>query len=139
MDSLGPVLFGLLGLFAVGSGLRQVWTLLRMRWFGVRSDGVVLRHKITRHDGTTPMYSAVIGFSDEHGDRREFMNDWRIESARPWPELGSSVRVVHLPGRAETARMDMVWSKSASLAIRFVVGTVFLAVAVASIFGRFLA
>ncbi len=128
MDRPWQVLLVLAGLVTVGCGMWEVRTLSRMRRFGFRSAGSVLRHEITGHRDTRAMYAPVVGFCDEYGARREFRS--RLSSTSRRPPVGSPVRVVHLPGRPETARMDTGGYRIAVLALAFGVGAAFLVVAV---------
>ncbi|MGW2013337.1 DUF3592 domain-containing protein [Streptomyces sp. NPDC001927] len=132
MDSSWQILLVLAGLVCVAGGVREARTQVRMRRSGVRSEGVVLRHEVTSREGNSRVYSPVVGFRDEHGTHREFTSD--LSGSPRSPREGARVRVVHLPGRPETARLDTVAYKVTVLALAFGVGAVFLTVAVA--FGR---
>ncbi|MEU4266488.1 DUF3592 domain-containing protein [Streptomyces sp. NPDC026092] len=132
MDSSWQILLLLAGLVCVAGGLREVRTQTRMRRSGVRSEGAALRHEVTSREGNSRVYSPVVGFRDEHGTHREFTSD--LSGSPRSPREGVRVRVVHLPGRPETARLDTVAYKVTVLALAFGVGAVFLTVAVA--FGR---
>ncbi|MFD3942005.1 DUF3592 domain-containing protein [Streptomyces sp. NPDC058579] len=132
MDSSWQILLVLAGLLCVAGGLWEARTQVRMRRYGVRSEGVVLRHEITEQEGNSRVYAPVIGFRDEHGTHREFTSE--LKGSPRSPRAGAHVQVVHLPGRPETARLDTVAYKVTVLALAFGVGAVFLTVAVA--FGR---
>ncbi|MFI9645247.1 DUF3592 domain-containing protein [Streptomyces sp. NPDC052040] len=127
MSGLGETILVAGGLLAVGGGLRESWVLWRMRRSGVRADGVVLRHEVTGHNDGHATYAPVVAYDDEHGSRREFRS--RLSGSGRKPAEGSRVRVVHLPGRPETARLDTLHYKVTALSLLFGVGAVFLAVA----------
>ncbi|MER5339339.1 DUF3592 domain-containing protein [Streptomyces mirabilis] len=114
------------GLLLIGLGVREVWTQRRMRRFGVRVEGVVLRIQPTYRAGqfSEQSYAPVISFPDEGGVSREFMSTM---SGTRKPAVGTRVPVVHLPGCPGTARLDTLGYKASVLAFSFGVGVLFLA------------
>jgi hypothetical protein len=145
----------IVGLFAVGWGVREARSQRRMRRFGVHSSGVVLRYALIdkgsedeqesrpavgidltggsnpdRFDGVRrmPSYAPVVGFYDENGVRREFTSNLS-SSIRKLAE-SSTVPVAHLSGRPETAQLDTLGYKMARLMLCFGTGAAFIAMAV---------
>ncbi|MFJ6895177.1 DUF3592 domain-containing protein [Streptomyces hokutonensis] len=117
------------GLLLIGLGVKEARTQRRMRRFGARVEGVVVRLQESYIGGefSEKAYIPVIRFPDEHGVSREFLST--VRSTRK-PVLGARVPVVHLPGSPGTARLDTLGHKASALAFSFGVGVLFLAIGV---------
>ena len=116
------------GLFCLGAGLHEVRLRSRLRRIGVRSGGVVIRLDSKAGEDGARLYTPVVAFTDERGERREIRS--RVSSTRRPFAVGDQVPVVCLPNRPKTARLDTRGERLSSIGIGIGVGLVFIAAAV---------
>ncbi|MFD7920940.1 DUF3592 domain-containing protein [Streptomyces sp. NPDC059740] len=125
------VVFLLAGLGVIGWSVREIALVQRLRREGVRTEGVVVRHRgESAKEG--PVTFAVVGFVDLHGLRHEVRAG--SSGVRGLP-VGGPALVVYLPGVKGSARVDVPSKRRVGLQ-SLVAGGVFLAVGVMLLLDR---
>ncbi|MFG3257925.1 DUF3592 domain-containing protein [Streptomyces sp. NPDC048172] len=117
------VLCLLTGPVIIAVGIREEAHQRRLRREGVTTEGRVVRHRVSRHQGSNS-YFAVVGFTDAQGIRHEF--EAKVSGVAGLP-VGGRAPVRYLPGAPKTARIDGSRQRLWGLALPLLVGTAFTA------------
>ncbi len=116
----------LIGLIVIGFGIRETALQLRLRREGIRTEGLVVRHRRERIQRGT-VFFAVVNFVDAQGTSHEF--EAKVSGVRGLP-VGGQAPVVYLLGAPKTARLDHSRKRLESIGLPLVAGIVFTAAAI---------
>ena len=125
-------LFLLAGPVIIGIGIREAALQRRLLREGIRTDGVVVRHRATHSVGNKPVYFAVLNFVDETGSGHEFESKL---SGVKGPSVNSRAPVLYLPGRPKSARLDLSSKRIGGAVLVFGIGIVWTAAPIWLLFG----
>jgi hypothetical protein len=116
---VGSLLAIVAGLLLFGYAVREAVHQRRLRREGVRTEGVVVRHR--RQQGTDGGYHAVVQFVDAQGTVHEFQA--AVSGTKGLP-VGGRAPVVYLPGVPKSGRLDLASKLLSALWFPAVAGTV---------------
>ncbi|MEU7487056.1 DUF3592 domain-containing protein [Streptomyces sp. NPDC042319] len=121
------VLFLLMGPVVIGFGIREAALQRRLRHEGIRTEGLVVRHrrKSSSEGGHTTF--AVVNFVDAQGGPHEFQAQSSGVKGLP---VGGQAPVLYLPGAPKTARLDISSKRVGHLVASSVGGIAFMAIAI---------
>ena len=116
-------LFLLAGPVIIGIGSREAALQRRLLREGIRTDGLVVRHRIKNSLGK-PIYFAVVSFVDAQGNQQEFESD--LSGVKGLP-VSSPAPVLYLPGAPKSARLDLSSKRIGGIAFVLAIGIVWTA------------
>ncbi|MER8153645.1 DUF3592 domain-containing protein [Streptomyces sp. NPDC094472] len=114
-------LFLLTGPVIIGIGIREAALQRRLLREGIRTDGLVVRHRITHSVGKKPVYFAVVNFNDAQGNPHEFESNLSGVGGLP---VSGRAPVLYLPGAPKSARLDLSSKRIGGIALVLAIGTV---------------
>lgn len=107
-------------------GIREAVLQRRLRHEGIHTEGLVVRHRSQRQQGSTHFW-ATVNFVDAQGSPHEF--EANVSGVEGLP-VGGRTHVVYLPGAPKTARLDLSRQRLWSIVLPFGVGIAFTAAGV---------
>jgi hypothetical protein len=123
-------LFLLAGPVIIGIGVRQAALQRRLLREGVRTDGVVVRHRTDNDIGRATW--AVVDFVDAEGNRHEFESDF--SGVRGLPVSGRAP-VLYFPGDPKSARLDLPSKRVGSIVLPLAIGIAWTVLPIWFLFG----
>ncbi|OEU96334.1 DUF3592 domain-containing protein [Streptomyces oceani] len=116
----------------IGVGFREVVNQRRLLRGGVRTNGLVVRHRASYSQGT-PSYFAVVSFHDAKGERHEF--EASFSGVRGLP-VGGPAPVLYLPGDPKGGQLDLTSKRRGSVLLIFGVGIAWLVIPAGLLLGN---
>ncbi|NGO46018.1 DUF3592 domain-containing protein [Streptomyces ureilyticus] len=116
----------LIGLIVIGFGIRETALQRRLLREGIRTEGLVVRHRRHRVQ-KGDVFFAVVNFVDAQGISHEF--EAKVSGVKGLP-VGGQAPVLYLLGAPKTARVDDSRKRLESMGLPLVFGTVFTAAAI---------
>ncbi|MEV1085973.1 DUF3592 domain-containing protein [Streptomyces sp. NPDC050211] len=116
----------LIGLIVIGFGIRETALQRRLRREGIRTEGLVVRHRRHRVQKGT-VFFAVVNFVDAQGTSHEF--EAKVSGVKGLP-VGGQAPVVYLLGAPKTARLDQTQKRFESVALPLLAGIAFTTAAI---------
>jgi hypothetical protein len=113
-----------MGLVLIGIAAREAVHQRRLWREGVRTEGLVVRHRRSSGGEGGSVSFAVVNFVDVQGRPHEF------EVGAKGLAVGGQAPVVYLPGAPETARVDLSSKRRASFGLLLVGGIGFMVAAI---------
>ncbi|MGP3972734.1 DUF3592 domain-containing protein [Streptomyces sp. 8N114] len=117
-------LFLLAGPVIIGIGIREAALQRRLLREGIRTDGLVVRHRIKQSLGKKPAYFAVVNFVDAQGNQHEF--ECNVSGVKGLP-VSSRAPVLYLSGAPKSARLDLSSKRIGGTVLVFTIGIVWTA------------
>lgn len=119
--------FLLTGVVVIGFSMREGAHQRRLRREGIRTEGLVIRHRMETVSGGGSVAFAVVNFVDAQGGSHEF----KCKGSGVWGlPVGGRAPVLYLPGDPETARIDLAWKRFGNVGVPLMIGIVLTASAI---------
>lgn len=119
--------FLLAGVVAIGFSMYEGAHQRRLRREGIRTEGLVIRHRMESAPQGASVAFVVVNFVDAQGGSHEFQA--KTSGVKGLP-VGGRASVLYLPDDPETARLDLAWRRFGNVSVPLLSGIALTAVAI---------